>query len=202
MQYSVKTVQMFKSFRLSFMFRFDSDDEKNLEPSWVGNSGIYIFGLYEVQIFKTGSFDARTSIADQDVPGGMIQKSYGSKTLKIPINQFLCGAIYGGGLAGDPVAGAPRYSDGTFANLCADTSIWHQMTIDFKPAEFRGQEKINDATVAIAIDGTKLKFEGQELYAIPGPTGSQMGRAESESGPIVIQDHGSRVSFKEIAVSM
>jgi len=54
--------------------------------------------------------------------------------------------------------------------------------------------------VAVKINGQRVHFAGKDRYGIPGPTGSQRGKAETASGPIVIQDHGGRLSFRGIQI--
>jgi hypothetical protein len=181
MQFGVKTKESFGAFRLSFEFRFEDEDWASLPPTWAGNSGIYVFGLYEVQIFRTGVFDARPVVPRNEVPKGMVA------------TQFFCGSLYN--------QVAPTDADGRYVNLCADDEAWHRMTVTFEPARFAQGMKMADARVSVVLDGNALSFEGSSTYFLPGPTGSQVGRPEVAEGPLVIQDHGSRVSFRNLAIS-
>lgn len=199
-QYTVRSKESFGAFRLSLEFRFGPEKIDSLAATWLGNSGIYVFGLYEVQIFRAGYFVAEGEIARDAFPDGLVKVKRGPHDLKVPLNQFLCGAIYGGGLSDDPFAGVPETESGSYFNGCADEAGWHQLVIEFTPARFDGSVKVAAARVAVELGGRRLLYGGRDFYDLPGPTGSQQGKPEVAAGPIVLQDHGSGVAFRAISV--
>ncbi len=197
-QFTVKTTEQWHSFHLRLDFRFDPTENTETAVEQCGNSGIYIFGLYEVQLLDTSRFLPCGAVPEDRLYAGRIGTVLDGRSDETAANKCLCGSIYGGGLAEDPIAGATTDAAGGLYNYCKPSGQWNRLDIYFVPARFKNGRKTHQATVAVKINGQRVHFAGKDRYGIPGPTGSQRGKAETASGPIVIQDHGGRLSFRGI----
>lgn len=200
-QFTIKTKREFGSFYLSLEFRFLPESEENKKMvrgnlEWSGNSGIYIFGLYEVQIINSAPFIGE-GVIDEDYREGenLIYKNKSYLPAKL-----LCGSVYP-----SPVTvgarGAATTEDGGLVNHCSSHK-WNKLEIAFEPATFgSGGHKQKNARLKVAVNGKGIYFSGRDFVVLEMPTGSRYKTAERPRGPIVIQDHGSRISFKNIEIS-
>jgi hypothetical protein len=78
-------------------------------------------------------------------------------------------------------------------NACKKPEEWQSYDILFRAARFEGPRKVADARLTVYQNGVLIHDD----VAIPNKTGA--GRPEGpEPGPILLQDHGNRVSFRDI----
>ncbi len=148
----------------------DLDVEFLLVPG--SNSGVYLQGRYEVQLFDSWGVRAPTS-AD-------------------------CGGIYE---RVDPARGkgkerfeghAPR------ANACRAPGLWQTLHIEFQAPRFddAGRKTRNARFTKVVLNG----FTVQENVEVTGPTNSAAFKDEKVRGPLMIQgDHGP-VAIREMRV--
>ena len=82
-------------------------------------------------------------------------------------------------------------------NVCKRAGQWQSYDISFRAARFQGKgqnaNKVKNASITVLHNGTVVHYDVQ----IPNKTGA--GRQEGpEPGPILLQDHGSKVRFRNI----
>ena len=119
-----------------------------------GNSGVYVQGLYEVQVLD----------------------SYGLKSEKND-----CGAIYG--------VAAPT------VNACKAPTVWQSYDIEYTSPVYVDKKKTEPARMTVYHNGVKIHD------AVPIPvdnTTSGLGGDPSTPGPIMLQDHGHPVQFRNV----
>lgn len=94
-----------------------------------------------------------------------------------------CGAIYGVGPA--------------MVNACRPAGTWQSFDIFFRAPKFNADgSKAADARVTILQNGVLI----HEHAAIPGPTAAGIERDITKPGPVMLQDHGNPVRFRNIWV--
>ncbi len=81
-------------------------------------------------------------------------------------------------------------------NMCYPPLTWQTYDIDFRAAQFEGDNKVSSAVVTVRHNGVVV----QEEVKVPEPTGAAGGKASSGSGPIHLQDHGNPVVYRNIWV--
>ncbi len=120
------------------------------------NSGVYVSGLYEVQVLDVYGFD---------------------------IGKHGCGAIY------DVVA--------PMVNAAKPPETWQTYDILYFAPRFDEQgRKISSARISLVWNG----LWALNNVKIPGPTASNLGNDPKEPGPIMLQDHGDPVRYRNIWV--
>jgi hypothetical protein len=135
------------------------------------NSGVYLQGRYEVQLFD----------------------SWGVKEPKVTD----CGAIYS---RWDAARGAGKEAyDGhaPLANACRAPGLWQKLHIEFQAPRFdaAGKKTRNARFTKVVLNG----FTVQENVEVTGPTRSAAFADEKALGPLMIQgDHGS-VALRALA---
>jgi hypothetical protein len=78
-------------------------------------------------------------------------------------------------------------------NACKKPDEWQSYDILFRAARFEGDKKVKDAQITVYQNGILI----HDNVAIPNKTGA--GQPEgSEPGPILLQDHNNKVSFRNI----
>ena len=125
-----------------------------------GNSGVFLLGLYEVQVLD--SYDNPT-YADG-----------------------AAGAVYG--------------QHPPLVNACVPPGHWHVYDIVFEPPLYDGGELRSPAHMTVLHNGLVV----QHRRALQGPTQHRALASYAEphgpAGPVVLQDHGDRVQFRNIWV--
>lgn len=79
-------------------------------------------------------------------------------------------------------------------NLCFPPLTWQTYDIDFSAAKFNKDEKKKKATVTIRHNGVVVHKD----LELPGPTGGAILGDTAEPGPILLQDHGNPVRYRNI----
>jgi hypothetical protein len=122
-----------------------------------GNSGVYIQGLYEVQVLD----------------------SYG-----IEPGLDTCGAIYG---VAPPLV-----------NACLPPGEWQHYRIEFTAPRFGPAGGIaENARISAWLNGTLI----QDDVVVPHPTGSAASLQAVEFGPLMLQDHGNPVRYRNVSIT-
>lgn len=79
-------------------------------------------------------------------------------------------------------------------NLCFPPLTWQTYDIDFTAATFKQDEKRKKATVTVRHNGVVV----QKDIELPGPTGGAVLKDTAEPGPLLLQDHGNPVRYRNI----
>jgi hypothetical protein len=107
-----------------------------------------------------------------------ILDSYGLKS-----NNNDCGAIYE---VSKPLV-----------NACKAPTVWQSYDIDFSPPVFDGKTKVKPAVLTVFQNGVKV----QDAVEVPvNNTRSGLGGDPGTPGPIMLQDHGHPVQFRNVWV--
>ncbi len=147
----------------------DMDFDFMMAPG--SNSGIYLLGLYEIQLRDSW---------------GVAHPAYSD-----------CGGVYE--RWNDANKGNEGF-EGTapYYNACKAPGLWQHMHISFQAARFDGQgKKIEQARViSVTLNGIEVVTE----VALTGPTRGAMFAEDKATGPVLIQgDHGA-VAFRNIQI--
>jgi hypothetical protein len=149
---SVMTKEKFGDFTMHLEFR--TPFEPNKRGQGRGNSGVYLQGLYEIQVLDS------YGLAGED-------------------NE--CGGIY--------TVARPR------VNMCAPPQQWQTYDVVFRAPRFGPDgQKTTPALVTVLHNGVTI----HEDVEIPYPTGGNMGTDPAVPGPILLQDHGNLVQYRNI----
>ncbi|HZN65475.1 MAG TPA: DUF1080 domain-containing protein [Tepidisphaeraceae bacterium] len=104
----------------------------------------------------------------------------------IPIDKYEmgdCGCIYG-------VAIARK-------NACKPPTVWQSYDIIFAPPKFEGDKKVAAARMTVIHNGVKI-HDNQEITT--DNTTAGMGGDPKTPGPIMLQDHGDPVQYRNVWV--
>lgn len=151
----ILTKEKFSDFQLHVEFNLPILPD-NVKDQARGNSGVYMLGLYEIQVldsFNNGTY------AD-----GM------------------CGAIY-----------KQKPPD---INACKPAGEWQSYDITFRAPRFDKDGKMTEKPrVTVFHNGIKI-HDNVEIRI--GPTTSSLGGPEVTSGPILLQNHGNAVKYRNV----
>jgi hypothetical protein len=92
-----------------------------------------------------------------------------------------CGGIYG--------VAAPK------SNECKAPTVWQSYDIEFASPVFEGKKKVSPAKMTVYHNGVKI-HDNVEIKV--DNTTSGMGGDTSKPGPIMLQDHGDPVQFRNV----
>ncbi len=153
---SIQSPQTFTDFKLHLEFRTPNNPRDPVGPTR-GNSGVYVQGRYEIQIFD--SFGVTVPSAND------------------------CGAIWG--------LTPPR------VNACLAPGQWQVYDITFHAPQWNGNTKVRNAHATVVLNGVVV----QDDVLIAGPTAGGRIAEGPTAGPILLQDNGSRVQFRNVVVT-
>ena len=121
-----------------------------------GNSGVYVQGLYEVQVLDSFGIE----------PG-----------------MDTCGAIYNVSVAS--------------ASVCLAPGEWQHYAIEFSAPRF---DDAGSMTSKPALSVWQNGVQIQDNVELDSPTGSASGTEAVEFGPLMLQDHGNPVRFRNVKI--
>jgi hypothetical protein len=122
-----------------------------------GNSGVYMQGLYEVQILDSFGIE----------PG-----------------LDTCGAIYNVSVASQSV--------------CLPPGEWQHYAIEFTAPDFDSDGLVlSNARLTVWQNGVMI----QDDQEVSGPTGSARDGNAVEYGPLMLQDHGNTVRYRDVQIT-
>ena len=103
---------------------------------------------------------------------------------------------FGATLSGQNDAGAVYEVADAEANASLPAETWQTYDITFRAARFSGAQKLEPARISVFWNGQLVHDEAR----IPGPT--RLGSPETGdgvlTGPVVLQDHGDRVRYRNV----
>ena len=153
---NIQTVKTFSNIQLHLEFACPSKVVGNSQQR--GNSGVFLMGLYEIQIMD--------GYSNRTYPDG------------------LTGAIYG------------QYPP--LANACRKPGEWQTFDIVFEAPVYNKNVLVEPAYITVFLNGVLL----HNRQASQGPTGhktlSFYPLEHPEKGPLMLQDHGNPVRFRNV----
>ncbi|HEX8912036.1 MAG TPA: DUF1080 domain-containing protein [Humisphaera sp.] len=106
--------------------------------------------------------------------------SYGIPPEKYQIND--CGSIYGIAVAKG-------------GNACKAPTVWQSYDIDFTAPKFEGGKKVAAGRITVVQNGVKIH---DNVEITKDNTTSGMGGDPGKPGPVMLQDHGNPVQYRNI----
>lgn len=175
---STQTAKMFKNFTLHMEFRMPFKPTVQPSSQDRGNSGVYIFNRYEVQLLDSFGLHFFTNTHDEASWSAAFQKELGFKPASNR-TQF-CGAMY--------------HSKTPDINAAFPPLTWQTYEITFTAPVFDGATKKANARVTVIQNGIKV----QDDVELKNGTGAGGRKAEVTEESIYLQGHGNPVRFRNI----
>ena len=149
---NIATKRSFKDFQLHIEFWLPLMGDAAGQGR--GNSGVYLQGLYEVQVLDSHG----------------LTSTWGD-----------CGGIYG--------VAVP------LTNACRPADLWQTFDIVFHASKFDAQgNKTAGARLTVLQNGVLI----HDNVEVPGPTAAGMALDPKTAGPLMLQDHGCKVRYRNI----
>jgi hypothetical protein len=82
-------------------------------------------------------------------------------------------------------------------NACKAPTVWQSYDIDFTPPKYKDGKKVEPARITVVQNGVKI-HDNREIPV--DNTRAGLGGDPSQPGPIMLQDHGNPVQFRNIWV--
>lgn len=151
---NILTKQKFGDFQLHVEYNLPDMPDQHSQGR--ANSGVYLHGLYEIQVLD--------SFNNETYANGM------------------CGAIYG-----------QKPPD---INACKPAGQWQTYDILFRAPRFDTTGKVTaNPRVSVRHNGILIH---DDVEITVGPTTASLGGPMTATGPIMLQDHGAAVKFRNI----
>ncbi|MGE3822497.1 MAG: DUF1080 domain-containing protein, partial [Isosphaeraceae bacterium] len=81
------------------------------------------------------------------------------------------------------------------ANACKAPTVWQSYDIDFRSPTYKGGEQVTPPTISVRQNGVTIHKD----VAIPvANTRAGLGGDPSQPGPIMLQDHGNPVQYRNV----
>ncbi len=169
------TRQKFGDFRLHMEFRLPYKPGKRPSNQDRGNSGVYIYDRYEIQLLETF---------------GLPYYRYKSDRWKKKFKQHL---------GYNPQSGRSRWCGAFYAyrsprlNATYPPLTWQTFDVEFRAPRIENGEKVKNARVTVWQNGIKTHER-----VLEHGTGAGKGKNPVSEGGIYLQDHGNPIRFRNI----
>jgi hypothetical protein len=172
-----QTAADFGSFKLHIEFRVPFKPDTPVGNQDRGNSGVYIYDRYEVQVIDSFGLQYFHQPADQWAKA--FTADFGIKPPSDRVQWV--GALY--------------HQKGPDVNMAFPPLAWQTYDIDFTAAKFDAdRKKTANARITVLHNGVKI----QDNVELPHGTGAAASRPELAKGPIVLQEHHNPVRYRNI----
>jgi hypothetical protein len=178
LQEGPQTVRKFKNFIMHVEFMLPYKPAATLSGQDRGNSGVYIFNRYEVQILDTFGLHFYPNTHGEASWAAAFQKELGYKQGS-DRTQF-CASMY--------------HFRSPALNAATPPLTWQTYDITFLAPKFEDGKKTANARITLLWNGIKV-HDGLDL---PKGTGAGGNKPEVPSEAILLQGHGNPVRFRNI----
>jgi len=172
------TKAKFKNFKLHVEFRLPYKPKAQLGSQDRGNSGIYIFNRYEVQVLDTFGLHYFPNTHSEEEWTAAFTKDLGFKP----------------GSNRTQFAAAMYHFKTPDVNAAYPPLSWQTYDIDFTAPKFEGDKKVKNARITVFHNGVKV-HDDVELLKGTGAGGS---KPEVPEDVIYLQAHGNPNRFRNI----
>jgi hypothetical protein len=173
-----KTKRKFKSFTLHLEFRMPFKPDAALGGQDRGNSGVYIFDRYEVQVLDAFGLHYYPNTHDEASWASAFTKDLGFKP---PSNRTQWTA-------------AMYHFKTPDLNMCFPPLRWQTYDITFTAPKFEADKKVSNAHVTVMHNGVKV----QDNVELKIGTGGGGNKPEVPEECIYLQGHGNPVRYRNI----
>lgn len=173
-----RTKRSFKDFTLHIEFRLPYKPNDALGGQGRGNSGVYIFDRYEVQVLDSFGLHYFENTHTQESWKKAFQTDIGAAPAS-DRTQW-CGAMY--------------HEKTPLLNMAYPPLAWQTYEITFTAPKFEEGKKTANARVTVVQNGVKV----QDDYELKRGTGAGGNKPEVPEGIILLQGHGNPVRYRNI----